>query len=54
MPHYNLVENILIYAAVALTLASGIEYFVNARTLLEKRPRPPEPEESRAANQEKP
>jgi CDP-diacylglycerol--glycerol-3-phosphate 3-phosphatidyltransferase len=54
MPHYNLVENILIYAAVALTLASGIEYYVNARTLLEKRPRPPEPEQSRAASREKP
>lgn len=54
MPHFKLVENILIYTAVALTLVSGIEYFVNARTLLEKRPRPPEPEESRAAGQEKP
>ncbi len=40
MPHYKLVEDILIYAAVALTVASGIEYFVNARTLLEKRPPP--------------
>jgi CDP-diacylglycerol---glycerol-3-phosphate 3-phosphatidyltransferase len=54
MPHYNLVENVLIYAAVALTLASGIEYFVNARTLLEKRPRPPEPGEGQAASREKP
>jgi CDP-diacylglycerol--glycerol-3-phosphate 3-phosphatidyltransferase len=54
MPHFNLVENILIYTAVALTLASGIEYFVNARTLLEKRPRPPEPEKRSAAGQEKP
>ena len=54
MPHFNLVEDILIYTAVALTLASGIEYFVNARTLLEKRPRPPEPENGSAAGQEKP
>lgn len=54
MPHFNLVENILIYTAVALTLASGIDYFVNARTLLEKRPRPPEPENGSAAGQEKP
>jgi len=54
MPHFNLVEDILIYTAVALTLVSGIEYFVNARTLLEKRPRPPEPEEGPAAGQEKP
>jgi CDP-diacylglycerol--glycerol-3-phosphate 3-phosphatidyltransferase len=54
MPHFNLVENVLIYAAVALTLASGIEYFVNARTLLEKRPRPPELEEGQAASREKP
>jgi CDP-diacylglycerol--glycerol-3-phosphate 3-phosphatidyltransferase len=38
MPHYKLVEDILIYAAVALTVSSGIEYFANARTLLEKRP----------------
>jgi CDP-diacylglycerol--glycerol-3-phosphate 3-phosphatidyltransferase len=54
MPHFNLVEDILIYTAVALTLASGIEYFVNARTLLEKRPTPPEPENGSAAGQEKP
>jgi CDP-diacylglycerol--glycerol-3-phosphate 3-phosphatidyltransferase len=53
MPHYDLVENILIYTAVALTLASGIEYFINARTLLDKRPRPVEPEEE-AAGREKP
>ena len=54
MPHFNLVEDILIYTAVALTLASGIEYFVNARTLLEKRPRPPEPEQGSAAGRDKP
>jgi len=36
LPHYQLIENVLLYAAVALTLASGIEYFVNARALLAK------------------
>jgi CDP-diacylglycerol--glycerol-3-phosphate 3-phosphatidyltransferase len=54
MPHYDLIEKILIYTAVALTLASGIEYFVNARALLEKRPQPAEPEERPATGPDKP
>ena len=36
LPHYQLIEDVLLYTAVALTLASGIEYFVNARTLLSR------------------
>jgi CDP-diacylglycerol--glycerol-3-phosphate 3-phosphatidyltransferase len=36
LPHYQLIEDILLYTAVALTLASGVEYFVNARTLLSR------------------
>lgn len=36
LPHYVLIEQILIYSAVALTLASGIEYFANARGLLSR------------------
>jgi len=47
LPHYRFIENVLIYAAVALTLASGIEYFWNARTLLGKPPREADPERSR-------
>jgi CDP-diacylglycerol--glycerol-3-phosphate 3-phosphatidyltransferase len=50
LPHYWLIEHVLIYTAVALTLASGLEYFMNARTLLQKPPTmqtPPGPREER-------
>lgn len=40
MPHYKTVEDVLIYTAVALTLASGLEYFFNARSLLQRTPKP--------------
>ena len=54
MPHYTLVEDILLYGAVALTLASGIEYFVNARVLLSKPPRPAEQDEGSNGGEEGP
>jgi len=49
-PYDWLIEDLLIWAAVALTLISGIEYFWNARDLL-LRPAPSEDEETSAAEE---
>jgi CDP-diacylglycerol--glycerol-3-phosphate 3-phosphatidyltransferase len=43
LPYYRQAEDVLIYTAVALTLASGIEYFFNARALLQPTAKPVRP-----------